>query len=88
MKEKTLSQHIIGYIIGVFMVGLILYWYNHVLFIKQIGYWKCCILAVPFSLAAYAAPWIKYLYSALFIFVFFCQVLKWIDVISLPVFKM
>ena len=86
IKSKTINK-ILGNILVPFLGAFILMWFNHIWFIKQIGYWKCFILAIPFYFFVNVKgtkDFLKYPYLALFLIAIFCQLLAWMEIIKLP----
>ena len=83
-SNSTVAEWILSFLLG----GLVLMWYNHVYIQYPIAYWQLVILAaVSAFLSNMGKPW-QYLMALLFCGAVVGQVLKWIGIVSLPLFHL
>lgn len=76
----------IGWTIGAFIGGWILYWYNHVLFAPQYSYWQWVFIGFAVSLCSHVFVPVKYAITTIFCACVIAQFCAWANVFSLPLF--
>jgi len=89
-KDAELISNTLGYMLSIFtLLPLLLFWYNHVWLQHSIAYWQYVIIGALVAFFGHVyEKWLGYILGFVLIATVFLQVLSWIKLIVLPIFKL
>lgn len=86
-KTETALVKLIGYIIAILLCPLVFYWYNHVLYWKQLSYWQWFIVAIGWIVSVHTVKPLRHLAALVFVACLLIQCLAWVGVVTPPLIK-
>lgn len=86
-NTENLLAKVIGYTIGIFLIPAAFYWYNHVLYWRQLTYWQWFIIAIGWIIAAWWMKPIRRVMALVFVVCILAQFMSFAGVITLPLIK-
>lgn len=90
MKKEELGVRVAAYCADIPVGGLIFLWYNHIIFQKDIPYWKFVVLTIPIlylTSVKSTNKFVRPIMSLLLIVCLIAQTLAWLNLIVLPLIK-
>lgn len=86
MKKSIPLESVLGFILGMFIAGLLLMWYNYTIIQFKVNYWQWVSLSiVPVLMPKPLARWI---FTPIGFVAIFMQLAKWIGLLTLPLIKL
>lgn len=82
-----MNTKILVWIIGPFIWGLALLWYNHVLLQRGISYWQALLFSTAIVAAWQLCKPMQWIWNAVFAIVIILQAAAWCGFVTLPLFR-